>query len=324
MTASNKAVPPVWLFPTSLGLARPVEFRHLAWWANAGNPGGAVASMFVLGVGRSGSVEDDLVGMARRCVTFWAAVGGLAGLLAVARLRGERLSAPPAPGTVRGRPKVAADRPPVPDRSVAWWAEYGHLTPPQMRYIARFGWRRYVRWLVVSAAVLGFCRWWGDRYPDLWPHFGVIGKVGGPLVMIGWAAIMLVVPLMMGAQLLAKERAADTLPGLTLTALTARDVVVQKWLGLLRPLRHTLVAGVCWAVPAVATGFLPWWAALIALVAAPYLAPCWAALGLGFSAHASTPANAQRNLSAVLFGGGYVLGAVLAALIGVLPTAPLR
>ena len=271
------------------------------------------------GVGRTASVEDDLVTLARRCAAFWAAAGGLLTLRAVARLRGDRLFAAPAAGTVGGKPKPVPRRPPVPDRAVAWWTEYGHLTAAQMRVIGGINGWSYVRWLLWSLAVLGGCRWWAHVYPDRWPFLGKLADIASPALLVMWAAIFVLVPLFLAAQVIAKERVADTLQSLTLTALSARDIVAQKWRGVLRPLRHTWVVGACWAVAAVATGGIPWWAALLFLTITPLVAPCWAAIGLGFSAHASTPAKAGRNLSAVVFGGGYGLGIVVSVLLSFIP-----
>ncbi len=311
--------PPAWTFPTSVGLTSPVELRHVVEWANAGNPLGAGILAFSLGVGRTASVEDDLVTLARRCAAFWAAAGGLLTLRAVARLRGDRLFAAPAAGTVGGKPKPVPRRPPVPDRAVAWWTEYGHLTAAQMRVIGGINGWSYVRWLLWSLAVLGGCRWWAHVYPDRWPFLGKLADIASPALLVMWAAIFVLVPLFLAAQVIAKERVADTLQSLTLTALSARDIVAQKWRGVLRPLRHTWVVGACWAVAAVATGGIPWWAALLFLTITPLVAPCWAAIGLGFSAHASTPAKAGRNLSAVVFGGGYGLGIVVSVLLSFIP-----
>lgn len=312
--------PPAWTFPTSVGLTSPVEVRHVVQWLNSGNPMGAGVLAFGLGVGRTGSIEDDLLVLARRCAAFWVLVGGLLTLGSVAALRGVRLDGPPAAGGGKGaRAKPVPQRPPVPDRPVAWWAEYGHLSAAQMKVVGRIGPWTYLRWFVGSLAVLGFCRWWARAYPDAWPYLGKVADVASPVLMVVWAAVMVMVPLFMAAQVIAKERAADTLQGLTLTDLSAGDIVLQKWAGVLRPLRHAWTAGLCWAAAAVVTGGLPWWVALIFLTAAPLLAPCWAAVGLGFSAHASTPAKAQRNLAAAVFGGGYGLVIAASALLSLVP-----
>ena len=312
--------PPAWTFPTSVGLTSPVEVRHLVEWFNAGNPFGSGILQFALGIGRAGSVEDDLLVVARRCAAFWVAAGGLVGLAAVAILRGTGLPAAPVAGTAGGRAKPVPVRPPVPDRAVMWWAEYGHLSAWAMRRAAQTGPWAYLRWFGYALAFFLGCRWWAARNPGGWPNTSAVADTVGVIGLVGWAAASAIIPLFQSAQLIAKERAADTLNGLLLTDLTPRDVVWQKWLGVLRPLRHVWAFGLAWGVAVVVSGGpVPWWAMLLTLLVPVLLAPCWAAVGLAFSAHASTPAKAQRNLAAVVFGGGYALSIGVGLLVSLIP-----
>jgi ABC-type transport system involved in multi-copper enzyme maturation permease subunit len=316
--------PPAWTFPASAGVPSPVEVRHVVEWLAAGSPPGAYVLHFHFGVNRTASVEDDLVRSAQRCAGFWVLVGGAFGLVAVARLRADRPGGPATAAAVlplsRRKGWGVPDRPPVTDRPVAWWAEFAHQNAAVTRWGRSITWKTYVKWLAVLLAGFGFCRWWETAHPDWWPHLGTVAKVGGPTLLLGVMAAVTFLPMFLAAQTIARERSADTLQSLTLTDLTAADIVWQKGWGVLWSVRRMVVLAACTAVATVVTGYLPWWVAPLILLPPLPLAVCWTAVGLAFSAHAGTPTKAQRNLSVALFGGFYLAMAVGGAIVAVMPT----
>jgi ABC-type Na+ efflux pump permease subunit len=305
--------PPAWTFPTSVGLASPVEVRHAVGWANAGNPFGT-GVLFRTGVGRTGDLEADLLAVSRRFAGFWLGVTFLFGLTAIARLRASRFAGPPPgkPGSVprRHRPRRLPLRPPVTDRPVEWWERWGRLGPVGLAVQRGMtGWW-YLRFGLVTAAVLAGCRWQQAAYPHPWFSLEVIARVLVPFVLLILAATAVFAPAFAAAASIARERSADTLEALRLTTLTAEDVVGQKWAGAVRAALPAYLLAVKLAAAAVVTSVVPWWSwwvlPLVALLVPP-LGMAAAGFALPFGARAADPGKATRNMSLALFGGGYLL-----------------
>lgn len=128
------SIPPfavAWTFPTSVGLASPVEVRHVAEVVNAGNALTTVG-LNVSGIfGGTAPLEERLADAARRYAAFHVGLFFLFGLTAVARLRAVRRWATPAgppAGRPEKKPRPPVERPPVSDRPIAWAERYATMT----------------------------------------------------------------------------------------------------------------------------------------------------------------------------------------------------
>jgi ABC-type transport system involved in multi-copper enzyme maturation permease subunit len=305
--------PTVWGFPTSVGLSSPVKVADVVEVLNTGNP--AAALWFASVNGRSSTFEDALEVGTRRFVAFQLGVFFLFGLVAITRLRravpwhppGKVVAVEKAP--VRSVGPRPGERPPVGELPVYWWQRYGGLTRQQLTLLAYLTPRRYGLLFVGCVVALVMVRALDTLlpYPPGWISEVFQGLIPGSLGMASW--ILMASPALRAAGSVARERSADTLDALRLTALTPGDVLYQKWLGCAVadwPMLATL--GVC-AAAAVVMRFLHPVALLGMLVELPVYIGASAAIGLFFSVRAANPSQAVRYLilSAVAVLGTLVL-----------------
>ena len=296
-------------------------------WLVAGNP---VALPAAPGV----SFEATLLAGLPRFLAFHAGVVLLYGLMACRRLRFavpwrkqsgraarkiRRVEA--SPGPTPDAPVLAATatvRPPMGDDPLAWWTRYGHhrgkLTPEITHSRKRYR-NLFVFLLLALAAV----------YPvnALWP-WGRSVWLEVARVAVPAAAWLLTFPLFLrplfhGAGSIAWERQADTITGVLLMPLTSREIVIEKWRGTVQDSQSVYYFLLAFGLAATLTGFLhPLSLPVLAVVVWPGMM-LGAAIGVFFSATATTVARAKRWTALVVFGGGYVavmLAALVAAELG--------
>jgi hypothetical protein len=222
------------------------------------------------------------------------------------RSRGETPAAPVAART-------ATERPPVTDASIEWWARYGHLRGRLGLDVVnpgKFGGKVFVTVAVVLLLVYMLDISWYVIFrstPGNW-----IKGVGIVVPMVLWCVTIPLVmrPLFHAAGSIAGERQADTLTGLLLAPLTSREIVVQKWRGSIRESVGLYAFFVGAGLAATLTGFLhPLSLPVTAVVVVPGMALA-AAIGVFFSANATTAARAKRWTALAVFGGGYLAAVV--------------
>ena len=127
-----------------------------------------------------------------------------------------------------------------------------------------------------------------------------------PAVLWAISLTLFLQPLFQAAGSIAGERQADTLTGLLLAPLTSREIVFQKWRGSVRASTGTYAFVVGAGLAATVSGFLhPLSLPVTAVVALPGMALA-GAIGVYFSANATTAARAKRKTALAVFGGGYL------------------
>lgn len=310
----------VWTFPTSVGLDISLEVGDLARWLSSGNPFAAIG--FALWDARNGvdSFEPLFAQAVQRFAAFHLGVFFLFGLVAVQRLRAAiPWSKKPAATEVKPtKEKRFHLRPPVGDWPVYWWQRFGRV-PGEAKVNIRLGWKApLIAWFVVVGLYL-LVRVW-DAF--LAPEYYQIGEEvrGGTMLILGFLAIIhIIAPGTHAVATIARERVADTLDSVRLTALSSRDILFEKWLGCLMADNALYGFILFLGTAAMVTGFLHPLSVLGVAIVIPVYGGANAAVGLYFSVRAATPATATRNMIFTL-GFGFGLLAILAS--AVVPFVP--
>jgi ABC-type transport system involved in multi-copper enzyme maturation permease subunit len=245
------------------------------------------------------------------------------GLTAVARLRAAVPWAKPEPAAdpptgLKKRQSAADLRPPVGDRPVVWWELYGGRSRRELQLARWFTPRRFV-WIgvVTFAALLGARA--ADPYwvygPD---RLARAAQMALTIALWVFAWILILSPAFVAVRGVAKERAADTLDGLLLTALTPEDILAEKWLGAVAAGTGLYVLMLTLAAAGVLAGFVHPFGFVGLAVSVPVFAGSTAAIGLLFSVWCTTPAKAMRNMTLICGGALYVFGSVAGMFTGLL------
>jgi hypothetical protein len=235
---------------------------------------------------------------------FQVGVCAAFGLLAAARLRHAEVwpTKPVQKLPKEGQATRVLVRPPVTDEPIAWHvryklAWYKSLPRPWVRFVKPFAWGVG---LVVVAHFVPLTGW---RFtPDAAKY------------IVYWLAVALSVmtPLILAAvasETIPRERKSDTLEALMLTGLGCREVLRQKWRGVMLTVRggYFLLLGVLFA-GVVSAKLHPLSAAMVALIV-PIHAAFWTSYGLALGVRAKTPEKAA---------GPVFLTMIPLALLGVL------
>jgi ABC-type transport system involved in multi-copper enzyme maturation permease subunit len=300
--------PQLWHYPSSAGVASPVEFGDVVEAVSAGNPVAAAVSPGTRAKVVRGEFEDEIARAARRFAVFQVTGFGLFGLAAVAWLR-PAVRRPKSAPVATARPvRAVARRPPVGEMPVYWWQRYGALGPRRIKLVTGLTARRYVGIglvaVVVFVAVRAVDAVWPagpDRVVQSW-------RMWTATALWAMTCAAMFPPAFRAAWSVARERAAGTLDPLRLTELTPRDILFQKWLGSAASVLPLVLAIMTIAAAGVLTGFVhPLTLAGLAIVV-PVTCGVGAAVGLFFSVTATTPGKAVRNmlLAAVVLGQGVV------------------
>ena len=308
-------------FPTTYGVASPVDAGDVAGWLAVGSPIPLLSTKAYTAGTFAPSFWDALVAGLPPFLAFHAGVVLLYGLMAcrwlrfavpwrkqsgraARKIRRAEASAGPTPDV----PVLAATatvRPPVGEYPLAWWTRYGHrrgklsaeMTNRRKFYAIVFG-----VLLVLLAAVYPF--------NAIWP-WGRSVWLEVTRHAVPAAAWMLTFPLFLrplfhGAASIAGERQADTITGVLLMPLTSREIVVEKWRGSVLESLSVYYFLLAFGFAATLTGFLhPVSLPVLAVVVWPGMMLA-AAVGVYFSAGATTVARAKRWTALAVFGGGYV------------------
>jgi hypothetical protein len=197
---------------------------------------------------------------------------------------------------------------------VCWWERYGSLTRGQLRALLWLTPGKYVAIGIGTAALLLAARA-ADPYWVYGPD-KLYSTVRGGFTFALWIAtmVMMLAPAMRTVRGVAKERSADTLDGLRLTALTPRDILYEKWLGAVSADLPLYFMTLTLAVAGVVTGTVHPVGVVGLAVTVPVFAGSAAAVGLYFSVRAANPSNATRNLVLIVGAGLYVFGSLAGAL----------
>ncbi|HET6572592.1 MAG TPA: ABC transporter permease subunit [Fimbriiglobus sp.] len=315
-------VPRLWHFPSSVGVISPVEVGDVFGAAVAGNPFAALGlASYRARVGPDG-FEAEVARAVRRFAAFQVGVFALFGLTAVARLRRAvpweaRANAATVVRKWRARPTV--ERPPVGDMPVYWWQRYGSLSRAQLKAVTALTPRRYAVFGLESLAIFVGLRLTFSAWKDAQFLREIV-----PWVLWVVTLGIMIPPVFRAARSVARERAAGTLDDLRLTALTARDVLYEKWLGcVMSELPRVLILATV-AAAAVLTGLLHPLSLVGLTVTLPVYCGSGAAIGLYFSVRAANPGRAGRNMildSIAAWYGLAFLVATLASWLEALPAA---
>ncbi len=315
--------PIVWNFPTSSGIAFPVDVGDAVELVGTGNP---ITVVVMAQQGQKTGVqtfEPLFETGVRKFVAFQIGTFFLFGLRAMQRLR----SAIPwkvAEKTKRVAAKVDDPdrpakprrnfRPPIGEWPVYWLERYGQLSAGQMKSTAWFTPKKYAAFGLFAAVVLIGVRVVAPYLPGDEP-VEIVQKILRLMVCV--LTLMPVLPAVVrGARCVARERAADTLDSLLLTGLTPRDILFQKWLGVATADLPLVGVGLTLAVAGALTGFLhPLVPVVVAMTVAVYTAVA-AAVGMYYSVRATTPARAVRNTILIGIGLLYLFGSIIGAVPG--------
>lgn len=329
LLGSSWVSPRIGGFPTTSGLTSPVDVQDVAAWLAVGNPILLLSSKAYTAGTFAPSFWDSLVAGLPRFLAFHAGVVLLYGLMACRRLRfavpwrkqsgraaRKIRRAEASPGPTPDVPVLAATatvRPPIGEYPLAWWTRYGHcrgalgleVTNPRQVYGAVFG-----------VTLLGLAA----SYPvDYVANLFGLSPGRGLKAFVPFAVWLLTVPLFLrplfhAAGSIAGERQADTLTGVLLMPLTSREIVIEKWRGSILESIGGYYSMVAVGLAATLTGFLhPLSLPVLAVVVWPGMM-LGAAIGVFFSATATTTARAKRWAALAVFGGGYasvMLGGVV-------------
>lgn len=312
----------IWTFPNSVGLNSPIEYGDVARFACSGNPVAAIA--FAAWDAQNGidTFEPLFDRAVQRFAAFHLGVFFVFGLLAVQRLRaaipwsGKKSAEKPAPTDDAVKPpkeKRFSLRPPVGDWPVYWWQRYGRVSG-EAKVTFRIGWKApLIAWVVLVSVYLLV------RVLDaLLPPMYQIGEEvrGGTMLILGFLGVIhIITPGAHAVATIARERAAQTLDSVRLTALTSRDILFEKWLGCLMADNALYYVILFVGTAAAVTGFLHPLSVLGLAVVIPVYGGACAAIGLFFSVRAATPAAATRNMIfAVVFGFAVAFSGMFAAI----------
>ncbi len=305
-------------FPTTSGVASPVDVRDVAGWLAVGNPVLLLSSKTYAAGTFAPSFWDALLAGLPRFLAFHAGVVLLYGLMACRRLRfavpwrkqsgraaRKIRRAEASHGPTPDVPVLAATatvRPPVGEYPLAWWTRYGHhrgkLTPEithsRKRYAIIFG----VLLVLLAAVYPVNALWpWGR---SVWLEVARVAVPGATWLL---TFPLFLRPLFHGAGSIAGERQADTMTGVLLMPLTSREIVVQKWRGTVLESLSVYYFLLAFGLAATLTGFLhPLSLPVLAVVVWPGMMLA-AATGVYFSATATTVARAKRWTAVAVFGG---------------------
>jgi hypothetical protein len=293
-------LPSTWTFPTSIGIASPVEVGDVVRAVNAGNLP-AVAIDTGRGLVFGAEPEATVMRAARRYSLFQFGVFALFGLMAVGHLRRAAAGAPwgvkpPTPSAPEGTPPGPKTsprppiRPPVWDESVAWYEMYRAPRPTTSA-----DWRKEFGHHAVAGALLVPVLHLIPRFvPQLDQQ---MAKAFAGMAVWGMAFAAVMATAARAGSTVAREQEKGTLDALILTGLGCREILRQKWRGCMAGLNglYGLTLG------AMAAGLLslslhPLAAATILLTTPVYVA-CAASLGVFFTVRAKTPALVARNMA---------------------------
>ncbi len=289
-------------------------------WLFAGTP-------VALPAARGVSFEATLLAGLPRFLAFHAGVTFLYGLMACRRLRFavpwkkqsrkearavRRAEASRGPTPDDPVPAATATvRPPMGDRPLSWWVRYGHRRGPQgysLKYHLRVN-----AILFGSVVALVMAR---PLVNSLVPRLGLFDRLSLLLPFLTWflTVPLFLRPLFHAAGSIAGERQADTITGVLLMPLTSREVVIEKWRGSVLESLSVYYFLLAFGLAAALTGFLhPLSLPILAVVVWPGMALA-AAVGVYFSATATTVARAKRWTALTVFGGSY-LGVMLGSAV---------
>ena len=192
----------------------------------------------------------------------------------------------------RGRPPAGITRPPLRSMPIVWWERYGPLGRLRAALARRWSRQR----VLLYTALLHLPFWlllWDVRdhrrmTDELWEWYGNLA-LG---VLVAGGVLFGVPPYFRAARCMARERAADTLEPLLLTALSPAEIAFQKWLGVLLRGWPVLMPAVAFVGFAVAHRALP--AGGVGMIVGGVLAMAGglAAVGLAISARVKSPRRA--------------------------------
>jgi ABC-type Na+ efflux pump permease subunit len=309
-----RADPDVWEFPSTAAATSPVEVGDVVRAATAGNPFAAVGFVGMDVSAGQGDFESLFETAVRKFVAFQAGVFLLFGLIAAARLRSATPWArtakakPTGEGAAEKKPRPVPDRPPVGSLPVYWWERYGGLTRGQIWVLGRMTPTWYVAVGVLAAVVLLAVRaadpYWVYGPDKLAKAVQMFFNIGLGMV----CAMVYFTVAVRAVRSVARERAADTLDGLRLTALTPRDILFEKWLAAVRADGPVYLTCLTVAAAGVATGNVHPAGLLGLAVCVPVYAGSTAAVGLYFSVRASNAVRAARNMVVICGPILYVVG----------------
>lgn len=201
-----------------------------------------------------------------------------------------------------GRVHLAVNRPPVPDEAITWWERYGNLGPRQMFIVRRFNLK------VLLAIALGvglLCTVPFVLKEMTSPNLNWLGneiEIGihriAILFSFGVACIAVFSALMRSSTSIPMERQQGTLEPLLLAGLTARELIVQKWQGVLLLALPLYKFSIAVLLPLAVLGYLSVIPVFLFLLCMPVLAAFAAAIGLASSA------TARSSLRGTLAGFG--------------------
>jgi ABC-type Na+ efflux pump permease subunit len=322
-------LPSVWAFPSSLGIASPVEVGDLVRAVSVGNlPAVAINTMRALSLGAE--PEATIIRAAWLYSLFQFGTFALFVMLAVRHLRraaaeppwGEARAARPAPagpesaeGSAGASPSRRAPRslirPPVWDESVMWYEMYRAPRPT-----ISANWRKELgRYAVFGALLVPVLHLIPLAIPKLNAEMGK--------AFVGLAVWGMAFGAMMGAAAwagssVAREREKGTLEALILTGLGCREILRQKWRGCvagLNGLYGTILGAMAAGLLSLSLHPL---AAIVILVTTPVHVACAASLGMFFTARAKTPVVAARNMALAVVPAFLILTVGLGILIDIL------
>lgn len=321
-------IPFVGPFPTSVGVPSPVTVDDLVALVGVANPIYVVMDASLGLSGGPGGFEDRFDTAVGRFVAAQLGVALLFGLTAAGRLRHAKVWAGPAPkappvpaeapadGTKQPRPRVPvrrALRPPVGERPVYWWQRYGELKAGRAIEVLVPTAGKYLRLWLVFLGLFVFTYLLDFVWP--WGRTKVWNVIEGLTLFALWGgSLMMMFPaLFRAAASVARERAADTLDSLRLTALDSREILFEKWLGCATVEWPLFKVTLTFAAAGTVTGYVHPLSLLGYAVVVPVYTGAAAGLGLYFSVRAATPGRASRNMVLIGLAVLYVLGTVLSA-----------
>lgn len=300
-------LPPIWSFPTSLGVTFPLEFGDLVKGASSGNP----LAIYFHAVSRGVGFEEAMAIAVRHAAAFATLVGLSFAIIGVRRLpaaqawltpKAERVNVVSCP-TEKGSLILHVTtqnriRPPVMDSSIEWWERYGHLTTLQSRVVAWFNLGRSLKLGLILVLFLTLLRFVCQNQPDDRLKDVLTAIIGLTSFAFCWPVI--VGALFKGARSIAKERAGETLDGLLTTPLTPREILAQKWRGAILAELPAIRIGIACVMSGMITGFIHPIGGLLYIASTAVFAAAAAALGIAVSVHAKTPTGAVRSLTIIL------------------------
>jgi ABC-type Na+ efflux pump permease subunit len=313
--------PEVWFFPGSAAAPPAVSLGDVIDWVAVGNPLALMIKWTTLGIG-GGSVTAIAADFPNYA-SFHVAVGGLCFLYAARMIRraGANNAEVATPGQTKADAPPPPPRRPVDDEAVWWKEAFCHHVHAKARENPRSN--RLAFFLLAVAPALLFLAASVSSLGGYREYF-ILDMARYAPMLVAWLAIMTMGRF--GIESIARERDRDTLLTLVVTPLPPREIVRQKFWGLFRLMRGTLIWQLMIGVPAVLCGAYPWWAypGVVLLQVEHMLV--MAAFGLSISANApSVEAAGKRfGLWAGVVGFVTIVGcAVLLAATGG-PLSPFR